>query len=465
MPKEKTQYQCRECGAVSSKWSGQCSACGEWNTLEEYTAIQIDKTTQSKLNHKINTSATPKKLSRPVKAVEGTSPRLCSGIGEFDRVLGGGFFPGSLTLLTGDPGIGKSTLSLMAALHLAKNLAGKSEKNKVVLVSGEESESQISDRLFRLQNECPENLFLLSDGIWESILPTLPLDEIGFLIFDSVQTIATTDIPSASGSMAQTVAITERIMGLAKERGIPTLLIGHVTKTGEMAGPQTLAHLVDTVLHLSGEDFSEYRILKSRKNRFGSVSEMGVFEMKENGLREVKNPSQSFLSGRLNNALGSAIFAGVEGTRPFLIEVQALTKYTSFGYPKRSTSGFDANRLAILIAVLLRFGGIKLDSEDVFVNTVGGLVIKERACDLAVIAALVSSKKKIPLSSDTIFLGEVGLSGEVRNVAHLEKRLQEAERMGFKKAVVPTGSSTSVCEASGLEVQKIGTVGDLQVSV
>lgn len=461
MAKAKEQYKCTACTHIVSKWAGQCPECGEWNSLEPYTALQMDSATQKKLHHKIGES-TPKQLSLPQKQSESIT-RISSGIGECDRVLGGGFFPGSLTLLTGDPGIGKSTLSLMMAIKLAQTLAQKGSSKKVVLISGEESEGQVSDRLFRIAPTAPHNLFLLSEGIWESILPVLPLEDIGFLIFDSVQTIATLEVPSASGSMTQTVAITERIMELAKRNNIPTLLIGHVNKSGEMAGPQTLAHLVDTVLFLSGEETSEYRILKSKKNRFGNVSEMGVFEMKENGLQEVKNPSQSFLSGRLKNALGSAIFAGIEGTRPFLIEIQSLTKHTSFGYPKRSTSGFDANRLAILIAVLARFGGVQLDSEDVFVNTVGGLVLKERGCDLAVISALISSKKKQPLPEKTIFLGEVGLSGEVRNIAHIEKRLFEAEKMGFSHAVLPFNTPDSQLKATSLHITKVRTVSDIKV--
>lgn len=461
MAKVKEQYKCTACNHIFLKWAGQCPECAEWNTLEQHIALSMDSTTQKKLHHKVGESS-QKKLSSPQKKSDNTV-RISSGIGECDRVLGGGFFPGSLTLLAGDPGVGKSTLSLMIAIRLANTLKKNGSSKKVVLISGEESEAQVSDRLFRISSLAPKNLFLLSEGIWESITSVLPLEDVGFLIFDSVQTIATLEVSSSSGSMAQTVAITERIMELSKRNNIPTLLIGHVTKSGEMAGPQTLAHLVDTVLFLSGEENLEYRILKSKKNRFGNVSEMGVFEMKENGLQEVKNPSQSFLSGRLKNALGSAIFAGIEGTRPFLIEIQSLTKHTSFGYPKRSTSGFDANRLAILIAVLSRFGGVQLDSEDVFVNTVGGLVIKERACDLAVISALISSKKKSPLPDKTIFLGEVGLSGEVRNISHIDKRLFEAEKMGFTHAVLPANTPDSQLKNISLHITRARTVKDIIV--
>jgi DNA repair protein RadA/Sms len=425
--------------------------------LEEKTVIAPVSSTSApsaRLANKIGTENFSKTLSPAVKTSQKIS-RLQSGISEFDRVLGGGFFAGSITLLTGDPGIGKSTLSLHTALKIAEN----NPEKDVVLISGEESFSQISDRIFRLQKTPPQNLLILSEGILENALSLLEDRNIGFLLFDSIQTLASAEIPSAPGSMAQTTTVTEKIMLHGKEKNIPCLLIGHVTKTGEMAGPQTMAHLVDTVLHLEGEKFSEYRILRSRKNRFGSVFEMGVFEMEESGLKEVKNPSKSFLSGRLKNAMGSVIFTALEGTRPFLVEVQALCKYTSFGYPKRSTSGFDVNRLNILLAVLSRYTNAKLDSEDVFVNIAGGMKVTEPASDLSVLAALISSKKKIIISSDTVFCGEIGLSGEVRQVSHLEKRLKEAEKLGFKKAIIPFAGKDV---KTGLQITTIKTVQELE---
>jgi len=290
-------------------------------------------------------------------------------------------------------------------------------------------------------------------------METIPIDETGFVLFDSVQTLASLQVASLSGSMAQSTAVTERIMMFSKTHNIPTMLIGHVTKTGEMAGPQTMAHLVDTVLHIEGDDRSDYRIVKSRKNRFGSVSEMGVFEMGEKGMTEVKNPSKSFLSGRLKNAIGSSIYAGIEGSRPFLIEVQALSNPTNFGYPKRSTSGFNANRLAILLAVTSRFTMSKLDNDDVFVNIVGGLNLQERAADLAIVAALISSKKKQPLPEKTIFFGEVGLSGEIRNGNFSEKRLLEAEKLGFTQAVIPYSAKKY---GGKIECVKVRTVQELE---
>lgn len=458
MAKEKTLYACTECGKVHSKWSGQCEGCKMWNTLVEHKEIITPAMGQSKIAHRVKNTSSP--IMKPSKKNNAPTIRISSGMEEFNRVLGGGFFPGSVSLLTGDPGVGKSTLSLHALISIAKEMPEK----KVILISGEESFEQISDRIMRLTKTVPENLFLLCEGIWEKIIPQIPLEETGFLLFDSVQTIATLDLPSASGSLAQSVGIVERMMLLSKENGIPSLLIGHVTKSGEMAGPQAMAHLVDTVLHLESEGYSEYRMLRSRKNRFGSVSEIGIFEMNESGLHEVKNPSAHFLSGRLENAIGSAIFPSIEGSRSYLMEVQALTKYTSFGYPKRSTSGFDNNRLAILLAVIGRFTGVKLDSEDVFVNVAGGLKTSEPAADLAVIASIISSKKKNPLPEKTVFLGEVGLSGEVRHVPYLEKRLMEAKKLGFNNAILPSFSISKEVEEI-MECTGVRTVAELSQKI
>ena len=452
--KEKVVFMCTNCGNEFSKWAGQCEACKEWNTLKEVKFTQAPKNTSARTAHKIEQSVQNKKS--PIKPTQNTSEnstRYTTNIGEFDRVLGGGFFPGSAVLLTGDPGIGKSTLSLHASISLAKNNPNK----KVIVISGEESEQQISDRIFRLTESVPSNFFLLSESIIEHAIDSLPeLNEVGFLVFDSVQTLSSRDITASPGAISQVVAVTEKILSLAKSNNIPVLIIGHVTKSGEMAGPQTLAHLVDTVIHFEGTDFSEYRMLRANKNRFGSVFEIGVFEMNETGLHEVSNPSKSFLSGRMENAMGSSVFTALEGARTILMEVQALTKYTSFGNPQRSTSGFPGNRLSILLAVLQRFTSTKLDSEDVFVNVVGGLKITEPAADLAVIASLISSKKKVTLPQDTIFCGEVGLSGEIRQVSHIKKRIQEAEKLGFKKAIIPKQKKKIESKLDLIEVQSVG---------
>ena len=453
MAKNSIQYLCQDCGAVYSKWSGQCASCKEWNTLKEFKEVKISKKTQEKLGHKIShiqngRGNNIKKLLSPKdimgnsinnKNVSQEQRRITTEISELDRVLGGGFFQGSITLLTGDPGIGKSTLSLQACLAIAEKIPHK----KVVIISGEESETQITDRLYRITDNPPNNLLLLSESILEAALSSIDTENTGFILFDSVQTLASLEIESMAGSVTQNTAVTERIMILSKQYSIPTLLIGHVTKSGDMAGPQTMAHLVDTILHIEGESGSDFRILKSRKNRFGDVSEVGVFSMYSSGMKEVKNPSATFLSGRLEHAIGSAIYAGVEGSRPFLMEVQALSNRTSFGYPKRSNSGFDSNRLEILLAVIARYTSAHLDNDDVFINIVGGLKIKERSADLAIVASLISSKKKIPLPEKTVFFGEIGLSGEIRSVNNITKRLQETQKLGFSQAVIPSLSKNA----------------------
>ena len=450
MAKNVTQYLCQDCGDVQSKWAGQCPSCKEWNTLKEYKEVKISKKTQEKLGHKISPKGkgeSKNKLLSPIDIANNANSenknianiRIQTGISELDRVLGNGFFKGSITLLTGDPGIGKSTLSLQACLAIAQKIPEK----KIVIISGEESESQITDRLYRITKNPPKNLFLLSESILETAISAIDLEETGFILFDSVQTLASIEVESMSGSVTQNVAVTERIMLLSKKYNIPTVLIGHVTKTGEMAGPQTMAHLVDTMLHLEGETGGDFRILKSRKNRFGDVSEIGVFSMHASGMKEVKNPSATFLSGRLADAIGSAIYVGVEGARPFLIEIQSLSNPTAFGYPKRSNSGFDSNRLEILLAVIARYTSIKLENDDVFINIVGGLKIKERSADLAIVASLLSSKRKKPLPDKTVFFGEIGLSGEIRSVNNVGKRLQEAYKLGFKKAIIPKLTKTA----------------------
>jgi len=467
MAKNSIQYLCQECGDVHLKWSGQCLSCKEWNTLKEFKEVKISKKTQEKLGHKIRGMSNgegKKKIMSPIDILaksknasgDNKNLRIQTDISELDRVVGGGFFKGSLTLLTGDPGIGKSTLSLQACLAIAEKIPEK----KVVIISGEESESQITDRLYRITQTPPKNLFLLSESILETAIASLDIENTGFILFDSVQTLASIEIESMSGSVTQNVAVTERIMLLSKKYNIPTILIGHVTKTGEMAGPQTMAHLVDTMLHIEGESGSDFRILKSRKNRFGDVSEIGVFSMHSSGMKEVKNPSATFLSGRLPNAIGSAIYAGVEGSRPFLIEIQSLTNATAFGYPKRSNSGFDSNRLEILLAVVARYTSAKLENDDVFINIVGGLKIKERSADLAIVASLISSKKKIALPEKTVFFGEIGLSGEIRAVNNISKRLQEAQKLGFSQAVIPTISSQAFTLLTEELLEKNIKVGD-----
>lgn len=360
--------------------------------------------------------------------------RLMTGIGEFDRVVGGGFIEDSLALMVGDPGIGKSTLTLQVCDKMAKHTS-------VLYFSGEESVQQISSRAKRLDaqnprpNGCPSGraISIVNINNLESILATIESEKPGFVVVDSVQVMASEDLPSQAGSISQVRYVAEQLMQVAKSKKIPILLIGHVTKDGQLAGPQVLTHLVDTVLYLEGDNHHQFRLLRTTKNRFGTIDEVGVFNMDEKGLTEVKNPSALFLDGRAENPIGSAITPVLEGTRTFLVEVQALTSYTQFGYPKRTASGFDSKRLDIIIAVLNRYANMKLDSSDVFVNVVGGLKLNEPAADLAVAMAIASSKLQKPLPSDLAIMGEVGLSGEVRNISQMKKRVNEAKKLGFTK--------------------------------
>ncbi|MBN2096023.1 DNA repair protein RadA [Candidatus Peregrinibacteria bacterium] len=415
--KLKTIYICSQCGAESPKWGGQCLGCGSWNSLVE-DVVNIGK------KDKIISSVAVK----PTITIRHTSKknqRLFTQIVEFDRVVGGGFMSDSVVLLAGDPGIGKSTLTL----QICDCMAGIGQK--VLYFSGEESVDQITDRANRLGAKNPISVLNLNS--LESILATIQSEKPGFVVVDSVQVMVSEELASQAGSISQVRYVTEQLMQVAKSQNIPILLIGHVNKEGNLAGPQVLTHLVDTVLFLEGDRFHQFRLLRTTKNRFGAVDEVGVFAMKERGLIEVKNPSALFLEGRAENPIGSVIVLVLEGTRTFLVEVQALTSYTHFGYPKRTASGVDMNRLNIVLAVLERYAKIKLDNTDVFVNVVGGLRLSEPAVDLAIAMAVASSKLKKPLPPDLAVMGEIGLSGEVRNVTQMEKRLKEAEKLGFKQ--------------------------------
>ncbi|MBI5414189.1 DNA repair protein RadA [Candidatus Peregrinibacteria bacterium] len=451
MPKSLTLFRCTECAYETPKWAGKCPNCESWSTLQE-----VQKSTPLP-GRKISISGRAKSLQRIEKGTLFGNERIFSGIHELDRVLGGGMMPDSLVLLTGDPGIGKSTLTLQWALQIAR----KYPNEKIMIISAEESVPQISARAQRLGN-VPENVFLLSEFLLENILATVEAESPKFLILDSVQTIASGEVPSAPGSISQIRTVTERIMHFIKQAKIPTVLIGHVTKSGDMAGPQVLAHLVDTVLYLEGDQFHQFRLLRSTKNRFGSVFEVGIFEMREEGLMEVANPSEALLSGRLENAVGSIIFPTIEGTRPFLIEVQALTSATNFGYPKRTATGIDLNRLNLILAILQRHADIKLDTSDVFGNVVGGFKVREPALDLPLALALASSKLKKAIPTKMIALGELGLSGEIRAISHLEKRLNEAEKLGFASAVVGRDAMNRVStKTTKLEIISGKTIGEV----
>jgi DNA repair protein RadA/Sms len=376
----------------------------------------------------------PRRLS---EIGEGSEDRLPLPIEEFARVLGGGVVPGSIVLVGGDPGIGKSTLLLQTALEMAKS-------GTVLYVSGEESEAQIKMRAVRLLRnskdgdiELPDDLFLVTETDLVTILEHVDQIKPGLLIVDSIQTTTLPELESSAGSVSQLRESASRLRELAKSTGISVFLIGHVTKEGTLAGPRVLEHIVDTVLYLEGERFQSYRLLRSVKNRFGATSEVGVFEMREGGLIEVNNPSESFLAGRLVNAPGSAIAVTMEGTRPLLVEIQGLTSTTSFGNPRRTPNGVDFNRLLLITAVLARRIGLRLAEQDVFVNVVGGLRVSEPAADLAIAATIASSSRDLPVRAETVLIGEIGLSGELRAVGQMAARLKEAANIGFKQAVVP----------------------------
>jgi DNA repair protein RadA/Sms len=400
--------------------------------VEEVIAPPKSKTTSAV--HGLAGDSTPKRLS---EIGEGSEERMLLPIQEFARVLGGGVVPGSIVLVGGDPGIGKSTLLLQTALEMAKT-------GTVLYVSGEESEGQIKMRAVRLLRnkkqatvELPDDLFLVTETDLERILGHVSQIKPSLLIVDSIQTTTLPELESSAGSVSQLRESASRLRALAKSTGISVFLIGHVTKEGTLAGPRVLEHIVDTVLYLEGERFQSYRLLRCVKNRFGATSEVGVFEMREGGLIEVNNPSESFLAGRLVNAPGSAIAVTMEGTRPLLVEIQGLTSATSFGNPRRTPNGIDFNRLLLISAVLTRRIGLRLAEQDVFVNVVGGLRVSEPAADLSIAAAIASSSRDLPVRAETVLIGEIGLSGELRSVGQMPARLKEAANIGFRQAVVP----------------------------
>lgn len=416
MAKTEVKFVCTDCGAQYSRWMGRCQECGKWNTLvEEVIAISKEK----------HVSAKKVAVSRLSEVGDEKSKRLETKIFEFDQVLGGGIVPGSLILVGGDPGIGKSTLILQAAAHL----------DGALYVSGEESPNQIKMRAKRLGID--NGIALLSETDIDTVIATLLAEKPKLAVIDSIQTMSSSDIPGTPGSVSQLSLCASKLMNLAKENHIAVIMIGHVTKEGNIAGPRVLEHLVDVVLYLEGDRFASFRILRGVKNRFGATSETGIFEMVESGMQPVKNPSEIMISERAHKAPGSVIFPAMEGTRPLLVEIQALASPTSFGYPKRTASGFDLNRLNLLAAVLTKRCGLSLATSDIYLNIAGGIAVKEPAADLAVCFAIASAKKNKNIPEDLVVFGEVGLAGEVRSVNNIEKRLLEAEKLGFKCAVVP----------------------------
>ncbi len=424
MAKPKAQFQCEACGYAAPKWMGRCPECGEWNTLVETVAPS------SLPAGAIASGEKPVPLCE-VRADE--VPRIRTGIGELDRVLGGGLVPGSLVLLGGDPGIGKSTLLLQALHGIAAPQQGA--PRGVLYVSGEESVRQTALRAQRLGANAP-SLLVLAETRLERILEEAARLPLAVLAVDSIQTVHSAALPSIPGSLGQVREAAGRLLGFAKERGVATVLVGHVTKDGGLAGPKTLEHVVDAVVHFEGENGHPYRILRAAKNRFGSTNEVGVFEMQAGGLREVENPSALFLAERPVGVAGSAVVASVEGSRPLLVEVQALVA-GAVGMPRRAALGVDPNRVSLLLAVIERRAGIDLLGQDVFVNVAGGVRLGEPAADLGIVAAAASSAARRPVEPRTICFGEVGLAGEVRAVSQPELRLAEAQKLGFRRAVLP----------------------------
>jgi DNA repair protein RadA/Sms len=440
MPKIQTRFVCQECGRISARMMGRCPQCGAYGSMVEEVISTAAAEPFRPSGRGLGGDSQPQRLTDIKGEVE---ERMPLPIGEFARVLGGGVVPGSIVLVSGDPGIGKSTLMLQMAMEMTK-------RSTVLYISGEESERQIKMRalrLLRLDNddggsegetkEMPKQLFLVTETNLERILEHIASVKPDLVIVDSIQTVYIPEISSTAGSVTQVRECSGRLRELAKASGIAVFVIGHVTKEGIIAGPRVLEHIVDTVLYLEGDRFQTFRLLRSVKNRFGATSEVGVFEMQEHGMVEVTNPSEAFLAERMVNTPGSSIAVTMEGTRPLLVEVQGLTSASNLGNPRRTPNGLDFNRLLLITAVLGRRLGINLSDQDVFVNIVGGLRVTEPAADLAVAAAIASSMRDIPVRADTVLIGEVGLSGELRWVGQMNARLNEAAKLGFKAAIVP----------------------------
>jgi DNA repair protein RadA/Sms len=444
MAKLKSKFVCQECGYETAKWLGRCPSCEEWSTfVEEFESKGNDPKSQRGISkgviEKINNITSTKK------------ERISTGSMEMDRVLGGGIIKSSLILVGGDPGIGKSTLLLQVADHAAK------QELKVLYVSGEESGEQIKIRADRLGIGDGE-LYVLAETNIDIIIEYVEKEKPDLLVLDSIQTIYSPQVASAPGSVTQVREVTSMVMGMTKTRNMATFIVGHVTKSGAIAGPRVLEHMVDTVLYFEGERHFSYRILRAVKNRFGSTNEIGIFEMRDRGLIEVENPSEVFLKGRPLDAYGTVVTAAMEGTRPVLIEIQALVTYSPVGFANRVTTGIDKNRASMLIAVLEKKAGLSIQNSDIFINVTGGLQIKEPACDLAILCALASSFKEIPVDFKTVLIGEVGLTGEIRGVNSIEKRLLEAKKMGFERAVIAEANAEISKEIKNMEIIPVNNI-------
>ena len=449
MAKTNTVFVCNECGYESAKWLGKCPACNSWNSFFEQ---KIEKSTKGKIEKNVNNK--PQALNT-YKGQE--NERIKTGFEELDRVLGGGLVKGSLILLGGEPGIGKSTLILQICNKI-------NAEGKVLYVSGEESAEQIKLRADRLNIQNDDIMFLGEtdiDIVNREIMEMQPK----LVIIDSIQTMYSEELSAAAGSVSQVREITAQIMKVCKQNAITTIIIGHVTKEGNIAGPRVLEHMVDTVLYIEGERYFSYRILRGVKNRFGSTNEIGMFEMRQEGMCEIENPSEILISEREDNPAGSCIVASMEGTRPLLVELQALTTQSVFGFPKRTANGIDFNRLALLIAVLEKKAKLMLGTQDVYLNVVGGIKINEPAIDLGIIMVVASSFKNKPIPKDVVIMGEVGLTGEVRRINLIEKRLKEAEKLGFKSCIIPESNKKDLKDNYKLDIIGVRNIGEAMKKV
>jgi len=428
MIKSKTQFVCQNCGASYSKWIGKCDNCGQWNTLVEQVVFSSGKSVVARSGNsgKVLDVQTMNSISSKSNAT-----RLLTGFNDFDDVLGGGILPGSVILMAGQPGIGKSTLLLQISAYVARSVP-------VLYASGEESASQVKLRALRLGAEKSEQISFASSTSADDIAATIRSDGYKLVIIDSIQTLALDEITSAPGTVSQITNSSNVIIRAAKKSGAAVVLVGHVTKEGSIAGPKVLEHLVDVVLQFEGDRYGGFKIVRAAKNRFGSTNEAAIFEMRESGLRLVENPSAALLAERQNND-GSVVLATIEGTRPLLVEIQALVNPTSFGYPKRTASGFDLNRLNLLIAVLERRTKLNLSDKDIYINVVGGLKLNDQAADLAICMAIASAAASRRIDDDIVVFGEIGLGGEIRSVQSADRRIAEAKKLGFKQAIAPKG--------------------------
>jgi DNA repair protein RadA/Sms len=456
MAKTISRFVCQQCGRVSASYMGKCPQCGSYNSMVEEIVKEAGPSKSPNASRGLTGRTSPRKIGD----IGGDSEeRIPVPIGEFSRVLGGGIVPGSIVLVGGDPGIGKSTLMLQMTLAMAAD-------KRVLYVSGEESERQIKMRADRLMRgdaqppHFPENLFLVTETNLQTILEHVREVQPDLLIVDSIQTVYLPELESSAGSVSQVRECSSQLRELAKSQGVSVFIIGHVTKEGAIAGPRVLEHIVDTVLYLEGDRFQAYRLLRSVKNRFGATAEVGVFEMRERGLVEVSNPSEAFLAERMVNAPGSAIAVTMEGTRPLLVELQGLTSATQFGNARRTPNGVDYNRLLMIAAVLTRRVGIKLIEQDIFVNVVGGIKIDEPAADLAIAAAVTSSMRDLPVRADAVLIGEIGLAGELRLPGQMPIRLREAQKLGFKAAIVPKRLRKAEPWPENLEIIEARSVRD-----